>query len=111
MMQLGGALDGVAVMSPETVAEVASAHSEGIDHSLNRRVIRGMGLSLADPRSGAPDKLDPRTFGHAGSGTSVGWANPDTGLAVAYITNGFRAEASNTPRLAAISQAVTDACD
>ena len=110
MMQLGGALDGVTVMQPETVDEVTSPHSEGIDHSLNRRVVRGMGLSLADPRTGDPEKLDARTFGHAGSGTSVGWANPDTGLAVAYITNGFRAEVSNTPRLAAISQAVTDAC-
>lgn len=111
MMQLGGALDGATVMTPETVAFVTSAHSEGLDHSLNRRVIRGMGLSLADPRSGAPGRLNPRTFGHAGSGTSVGWANPDNGLAVAYITNGFRAEATNTPRLAAISQAVTDACE
>ena len=111
MMQLGGTLDGVTIMSPETVAEVIAPHSEGIDHSLNRRVIRGMGLSLADPRSGDPERLDPRTFGHAGSGTSVGWANPDNGLAVAYITNGFRAEVSNTPRLAAISQAITEACD
>ena len=98
-------------MSPETVAEVIAPHSEGIDHSLNRRVIRGMGLSLADPRTGDPDKLDQSTFGHAGSGTSVGWANRDSGLAVAYITNGFRAELSNTPRLAAISQAIVDACD
>ena len=110
MMQLGGTLDGVTVMRAETVDEVTAAHSEGIDHSLNRRVVRGMGLSLSDPRTGDPEKLDARTFGHAGSGTSVGWANPDTGLAVAYITNGFRAEISNTPRLAAISQAVTDAC-
>ena len=106
----GGTLDGVSVMRPETVDEVTAAHSEGIDHSLNRRVIRGMGLALADPRTGDSDKLDPRTFGHAGSGTSVGWANRDTGLAVAYITNGFRAELTNTPRLAAISQAITNAC-
>ena len=111
MMQLGGTLDGATIMSPDTVAEVTAPHSEGIDHSLNRRVIRGMGLSLADPRTGEHDNLNPRTFGHAGSGTSVGWANPENGLAVAYITNGFRAEASNTPRLAAVSQAITDACN
>jgi CubicO group peptidase (beta-lactamase class C family) len=67
-------------------------------------------MSLGDPRTAAPGQEDLRTFGHGGSGTSVGWANPDTGLAVAYITNGFRAEATNTPRLAAISQAITDAC-
>ena len=71
MMQLGGTLDGVTIMIEETVAEVTSPHSEGIDHSLNRRVIRGMGLSLADPRSGDADKLDlphlrPRRFRHLG---------------------------------------------
>jgi len=68
-----------------------------------------LGLSLGDPRFAAHGKEDTRTFGHAGSGTSVGWANPDSGLALAYITNGFRAEVTNTPRLAAISQAVVDA--
>jgi len=30
-------------------------------------------------------------------------------LAFAYLTNGFRAEATNTPRLSKISQAVLDA--
>jgi hypothetical protein len=40
----------------------------------------------------------------------VGWADPDLGLAVAYITNGFRSAETNVPRLAAISQAVREAC-
>ena len=109
MMAGGGTLDGVTTMQPETVAAVTSQQSEGLDHSLDRQVKRSMGLSLGDPRSAAPGNEDIRTFGHAGSGTSVGWANPDSGLALAYITNGFRAEATNTPRLAAISQAVLEA--
>jgi CubicO group peptidase (beta-lactamase class C family) len=109
MMAGGGTLDGVTTMKPETVAAVTEQQSEGLDHSLDRQVKRSLGLSLGDPRSAAPGKEDIRTFGHAGSGTSVGWANPDSGLAFAYITNGFRAEATNTPRLAEISQAVVDA--
>ena len=109
MMASGGTLDGVTTLKPETVAAVTVQQSEGLDHSLDRQVKRSMGLSLGDPRSAEPGNEDIRTFGHAGSGTSIGWANPDSGLAIAYITNGFRAEATNTPRLAAISQAVLEA--
>ena len=109
MMAGGGTLDGVTTMKPETVAAVTEQQSEGLDHSLDRNVKRSLGLSLGDPRSAAPGNEDIRTFGHAGSGTSIGWANPDLGLAFAYITNGFRAEITNTPRLASISQAVLDA--
>jgi len=109
MMACSGSLEGVKTMKPETVVEVTKLQAEGLDHSLDRNVMRSLGLSLADPRSAAPGNENIRTFGHAGSGTSIGWANPDSGLAVAYITNGFRAESTNTPRLAEISQAVLDA--
>lgn len=108
MLAAGGTLDGVTTLRAETIEEVTRPHLEGMDYTLERRVVRGLGMSLADPRSG--EALDLRTFGHAGSGTSIGWANRDLELAAAYITNGFRAEATNTPRLAAISQAVVDAC-
>ena len=50
------------------------------------------------------------TFGHGGAGTSVGWADPESGLAVAYITNGFQGNDSHNSRLAAVSRAVRDAC-
>ena len=110
MLAGGGALDEVTTLKPDTVAEVTKPQVEGLDHTLDRQVQRCLGMSLGDPRTAAPGKEDIRTFGHAGSGTSVGWANPDTGLAVAYITNGFRGEATNIPRLSAVSQAITDAC-
>ena len=51
-----------------------------------------------------------KTFGHSGAGTSIGWADFDSGLAVGYITNGFRGSVTNNARLAAISLAVRDAC-
>jgi CubicO group peptidase (beta-lactamase class C family) len=54
--------------------------------------------------------VNTRTFGHSGAATSVGWADLDSGLAVAIVTNGFRADGTNNPRLAAFSQALRTAC-
>ena len=110
MMQGGGALNGTRILKPDTVSEVTSLQSAGMDHTLERNVSRSLGLALGDSRMGADDNVTIRSFGHGGAGTSVGWADPDTGLAMAFITNGFRAEQSNTPRLSAVSQAVRDAC-
>ncbi len=31
----------------------------------------------------------PRTFGHAGAGGQIAWADPDTGLSFCYLTNGL----------------------
>jgi CubicO group peptidase (beta-lactamase class C family) len=105
-----GVLNGQRILKPETVTEVTQLQVEGMDHSLERQVSRTLGMVLADPRMGSNGVEPNRTFGHGGAGTSVGWADPDSGLGVAYITNGFRAEQSNAQRLAAISQAVRDAC-
>jgi CubicO group peptidase (beta-lactamase class C family) len=52
----------------------------------------------------------PRAFGHAGHGSSVGWADPDLGLAVAIITNGIRSPAGHALRTAALSGAIQKAC-
>jgi CubicO group peptidase (beta-lactamase class C family) len=103
-------LDGVQILKPQTVVEVTTLQVAGLDYSLGQYMRRALGLVLADPRMGASEDVGPRTFGHAGAGTSVGWADPDLGLAVAFITNGFRCSETNVPRLAAISQSVRDAC-
>ncbi len=110
MMGNGGALDGVRILQPETVAEVTRLQVEANDFSLGARMRRSLGLVLDDNRMGASLSDGAGTFGHGGAGTSVGWADPSLGLAVAYITNGFRASATNNPRLAAISRAVRAAC-
>ena len=112
MLANGGELDGVRIMEPATVAEATRLHSEANDFSLGMRMRRGLGYVLDDSRMGA--RPEPGhglgTFGHGGAGTSVGFADPALGLAAAYITNGFRASATNNPRLAAMSRAVRAAC-
>ena len=98
MLVGGGALDGARVLNSDTVTEVTGLQVEGMDHTLERQVRRTLGLVLADRRMGSADQLNPKSFGHAGAGTSVGWADPESGLAMAYITNGFRVEQSNMER-------------
>ena len=110
MMQGQGTLDGTRILAPETVDEVTKVQIEGLDVTNDRHVRRSLGLVVGDPRSAAEDPSTSRTFGHGGAGTSIGWADPESGVAMAYITNGFRSDATNFPRLAAVCQAVRAAC-
>ncbi len=121
MLEGGGALEGARILTMETVAEVTALQVEGMDLSLGQHKSRSLGLVINDARMGLPvpdDNPDGAasvpsdcpSFGHGGQATSVGWADPCLGLAVAYITNGARSEDTNVPRLAEISKAVREAC-
>ena len=110
MLERHGSLDGAQVVRPETVDEAVTLQVEGEDQSLGQFAQRAMGVALADERMGASTGNPLNTFGHGGAGTSIGWADFDTGLAVGYITNGFQGADINNARLAAVSQAVRDAC-
>ena len=110
MLERGGTLDGVRFFGPDTVKEVTTLQIEGTDATLGLFAQRALGFALADVRMGTSRGNPTNTFGHGGAGTSVGWADSESGLAVGYITNGFRSNDTNNPRLAAISQAIRDAC-
>ena len=110
MMERRGTLDRAQVLRRETISEGVTLQVEGTDLSLDLFARRSLGLALADERTGTPSGDPLHTFGHGGAGTSIGWADFDSGLAVGYITNGFRGPDKNNPRLAEISQAVRDAC-
>ena len=110
MMERGGTLDGAHFFGPDTIKEVTNLQVEGTDATYDVFSQRSLGFALADERMGLSRGNPTNTFGHCGLGTSVGWADTDSGLAVGYITNGFRSRDSNDRRLAAISQAIRDAC-
>jgi CubicO group peptidase (beta-lactamase class C family) len=110
MMERKGSLDGATVIKPATTEEAIEFQVEGVDKSIGVFAQRSLGLALADERMGKSTGDPLKTFGHGGAGTSIGWADFDSGLAVGYITNGFRGSVSNNARLAAVSQAVRDAC-
>ncbi len=47
------------------------------------------GTDGAAPRRGMPVDAGPRTFGHDGAAGQVAWADPDTGVSVAYLPAGI----------------------
>ena len=110
MMERKGSLDGTTIIQSGTAEGAVKLQVEGIDQSLGLFAQRSLGLALADVRMGKSTGNPLRTFGHGGAGTSIGWADFDSGLAVGYVTNGFRGNVNNNARLAAVSQAVRDAC-
>jgi CubicO group peptidase (beta-lactamase class C family) len=110
MMERKGSLDGATIISTETTEEATTFQIEGVDKSTGAFAQRSLGLALADERMGKSTGDPLKTFGHGGAGTSIGWADFDSGLAVGYITNGFRGTVTNNARLAAVSQAVRDTC-
>ena len=110
MMERKGSLDGATVIKSDTAEEAVEFQVEGVDKSTGTFAQRSLGLALGDERMGKSTGDPLKTFGHGGAGTSVGWADPESGVAMAYITNGYRSDVTNFPRLAAICQAVRSAC-
>ncbi len=111
MMLGGGALQGRRLISPRMVQYVTrnftgetrdagmgdvpmhrglGPHSRGTSE-----VIRGLG-SLASPA----------TFGHGGVGSSYCWADPNSGVSFAYITNSKQPDPWHSRRLELISNCV-----
>jgi CubicO group peptidase (beta-lactamase class C family) len=112
MLAAGGALDGVRVLSPESVERAVAVQVEvRRDRSLGIPMRWALGFHLGGNRIDLfGHDTNPRAFGHGGHGSSVGWADPDLGLAVAIITNGMRSPADHALRVAALSEAIRKAC-
>ncbi|QWF81211.1 serine hydrolase domain-containing protein [Amycolatopsis sp. CA-230715] len=113
MLVNGGELDGVRVLSPDTVAEARRPSSDGETDRLLRLPIRwSQAFQLGGP---GPDPARPRpmgrtsgrnTFGHNGSNCCLGWADPDRGLVFAYLTNLLESGLEGAPHQCEVSDAV-----
>jgi len=110
----GGELDGVRILRRGTIRMATEVAGEGeIDRTYEEIIRRGIGFNLGGVR-GTMDRMartsTTRTFGHPGAGSSTCWADWDLELAMAFIPNGVRGEATNVGRCADISDAVRAAC-
>ena len=119
MLAQGGALDGVRLLSEERVRWFSVPrppcdydYVQGVPHNGS---IGGFHLvaSIGDadpPMSMVAAGRNPRTFGHPGAGGSIGWADPDTRLAVAMTHNRmFRATTPEENPFVPIGEAVRKA--
>jgi CubicO group peptidase (beta-lactamase class C family) len=81
----GGAIDGVRLLSAETIGEATAEASSGEDFVLGRPSRFGLGFQLTQPER--PLGPNGRSFGHFGAGGSLGFADPDARLAFGYAMN------------------------
>jgi CubicO group peptidase (beta-lactamase class C family) len=108
---LGGEIGGVRILQPDTVDRMLEiVVLDEIDPSFYLPVRRCYGFELGgleEPRRHWPGATSTeRTFWHGGMGTSVCWADRDSGLAMAYLTNGVRRDKAGAIARRDLSDAV-----
>jgi CubicO group peptidase (beta-lactamase class C family) len=82
----GGEIDGVHVLSPETLEKATTEQSFGTDAVLSPLQTRfGLGFMLTQPM--IPFGPNPNAFGHPGAGGSIAFADPDARLGFGYVMN------------------------
>jgi CubicO group peptidase (beta-lactamase class C family) len=81
----GGSPDGTTIVDRAALADAVTEHAYGPDLVLNRPSRFGLGFQLTQPER--PLGPGPSAFGHFGAGGSLGFCDPDAGLAFGYVMN------------------------
>lgn len=98
-----GAVDGPRTLSATTVGRATFERACGKDEVLMTESCFGLGFMLGRAFGAANP---PDAFGHAGAGGSLAFADPDTGLAFAYVMNDLRFDPAGDPRSEELVRAV-----
>ena len=115
MLAQGGSLNGKRLLSSRMVSYVTRDFTgERVDDYMGMPMHRGLG-----PHSrgagvfirGLGSLASPRTFGHGGVGSSYCWADPESGVSFAYLTNSRVPDPWHSARLDVVSNAVHVAID
>jgi CubicO group peptidase (beta-lactamase class C family) len=89
-LALGGAIDGVRILAPETVEFGRQERSRFHDPFIPERMAYGLGWAIQTPQmrfGPAPD-----AFGHSGAGGSIHGAWPSTGTGFSYTMSEMRVD-------------------
>lgn len=97
-----GQVDGIRILEPATVAAATKEQSSGTDFVMGMAGRFGTGFQL--PIDGS--LMGPSSYGHAGAGGSLGFADPDTGVAFGYVMNRMQVFLSPDPRTKGLIEAV-----
>ena len=110
MLAAGGTLDGRRLLSPRMVQYVTrSVTGERVDGYMGIPMHRALGPHVrgtTESIRGLGTIASPRTFGHGGVGSSYCWADPDSGVSFAYLTNSRVPDPWHSARLDVISNTV-----
>ncbi|MEU0252006.1 serine hydrolase domain-containing protein [Streptomyces sp. NPDC006184] len=94
---------GTRLFTPATTELARAEQSAGADRVLVVNTRFGLGYML---HGAASPLLSPGSFGHPGRGGALAFADPDTGIAFGYVTNGFRKSVTADPRAQALVRAL-----
>lgn len=115
MLLEGGKLNGARLLSPRLVQYVTRNFTgDRIDAYMGMPMHRGLGPHVrgtTDTIRGLGALASPRTYGHGGVGSSYCWADPDSGVSFAYLTNSRVPDPWHSQRMDAISNLVHSAID
>lgn len=81
----GGSIDGINVLSSESIERARTEHSRGPDEVLIVETRFGLGFMMPIP--GAAMGPNDNAFGHPGMGGSLGFADPEAGIGFGYAMN------------------------
>jgi CubicO group peptidase (beta-lactamase class C family) len=89
LLRLGGELDGIRVMTPQTIRNALTEQSRlEVDLSLGFPTRFGYGLMLGAQLLSLYGRDTQHAFGHLGFTNMLAWADPERALACAVMTNG-----------------------
>lgn len=97
---------GVRLLDADTVKRATVEQSNGRDQTLVVPTRFGLGFFLSSSFS---PLMGEASFGHAGAGGSLGFADPDRGIGFGYVMNKMSTNLSNDPRTSGLIEAVRDA--
>lgn len=101
-------VDGIRLLSDATVSAATAEQSSGPDAVLALDTRFGTGFFL--PSAFSP-LMGPSSFGHSGAGGSLACADPDTGVAFAYVMNQMQQGLAADPRPASLVSAIKSSLD
>jgi CubicO group peptidase (beta-lactamase class C family) len=90
-----GDIDGIRLIDDATVESATIEQSSGPDAVLGVDTRFGSGFFLDSPFS---PLLSPRSFGHAGAGGSLAFADPEANVSFAYVMNQMQQALAGDPR-------------
>ena len=85
---------GPGIWDRATLADAFTPRNEDfVDPMTGHPALRGLGVVVAGtgPKifRGFPQDASPRAIGHMGAGGQIAWADPESGVSFAYVTNGI----------------------
>ncbi|MEU4795157.1 serine hydrolase domain-containing protein [Streptomyces sp. NPDC023327] len=96
---------GTRLFAPRTMEAARTEQSAGSDRVLVVPTRFGLGFML---HGAASPLLGPGSFGHPGRGGALGFADPESGTAFGYVTNGMGKGVTADPRAQALVRAVRE---